>query len=286
MRCSGISDAAGEAIAVQIQAHKEVGWEYMELRLVDGENLALVPDAKFDEVYAAVTEAGMKVSGFAGTIGNWSKKISGDFRPDVDELERVIPRMHRFGTRYLRIMTWPNDPDTPWPDEKWRRESSRRVKKLATMAEDGDVILAIENCRGWAGLTPENALQFIDEVGSPALKWLYDTGNVVGHGQDPWGFYSKIKPHIAYVHIKDSGREGPEGRMRAVYCGEGEAMVTEIIEDLLASGYDGFVSIEPHIAAVVHTGETSDPETMYRTYVEYGRRLNGIVAAARAKVGG
>jgi sugar phosphate isomerase/epimerase len=74
--------------------------------------------------------------------------------------------------------------------------------------------------------------------------------------------------------------------MRTVYCGEGEAMVREIIEDLLESGYDGFVSIEPHIAAVVHTGESSDPETMYRTYVEYGRRLNEIVAEARRRVGG
>lgn len=285
MRCSGISDEAGDSVEVQIKAHQEIGWEYMELRLVDGENVALVPEAKFEEVYAAVTEAGMKVSCFAGTIGNWSKKISGDFRPDVDELKQAIPRMQRCGTRYMRIMTWPNDPDAPWPEDEWKRESLRRVKELAKMAEDGDIVLAIENCRGWAGLTPENALQFIDEVGSPALKWLYDTGNVVGHGQDPWDFYSKIKPQIAYVHIKDSGREGPDGPMRTVYCGEGEAMVREVIEDLLVTGYEGFVSIEPHLAAVVHTGESSDPETMYSTYVEYGRRLNEIVAAARKKVG-
>ena len=285
MHCSGISDEAGESIETQIKAHKELGWEYMELRLVDGENLALVPDAKFEQVYEAVASAGMKVSCFAGTIGNWSKKISGDFEPDRGELKRVIPRMQRFGTRYLRIMTWPNDPDTPWPDEQWADESIRRVSELAKIAEDGGIILASENCRGWAAASPENALRFFDEVDSPALKWLYDTGNVVSHGQDPWEFYTKIKPHIAYVHVKDCRKEGPRGRTRTVYCGEGDAMVREIIEDLLASGYDGFVSIEPHIAAVVHTGESSDPDTMYRTYVEYGQRLNDIVSAAREKVG-
>ncbi len=286
MICSGISDEAGEAIETQIKAHKEIGWEYMELRIVDGKNLALVPDAKFEEVYAAVTDAGMKVSGFGGTIGNWAKAISGNFQPDLDELTQCIPRMQRFGTRYLRIMTWPNDPDDPWDEDAWHEESLRRVKELAKMAEDGDIVMGIENCRGWAGLTPENALQFIAEVDSPSLKWLYDTGNVVGHDQDPWDFYTKIKPEIVYVHIKDSHKEAPaDGSSKACYCGEGDAMVTEIIEDLLASGYDGFASIEPHIAAVVHTGKTSDPQVMYDTYVEYGRRLNAILAAAREKVG-
>jgi len=39
MKFSGISDEAGQSIEMQIKAHKELGWEYMELRNVDGENL-------------------------------------------------------------------------------------------------------------------------------------------------------------------------------------------------------------------------------------------------------
>lgn len=273
MHCSGISDEAGASIEVQIQAHKELGWQYMELRLVDGVNLAVASDELCDRVYGAVSAAGLRVSGFGGTIGNWAKKISGDFQEDVDELARVIPRMHRFGARFLRIMTWPNDPDAPWEDAAWRDESLRRVRALTRMAEDGGIVMAIENCRGWAGLTPENAVWFLDAVDSPALRWLYDTGNVIGHGQEPWDFYSKVKPFIVYVHIKDRCRVSGE----TVYCGEGDAKVREILQDLTESGYDGFVSIEPHIAAVVHTGETSDPAVMYDTYVEYGRRLNAML---------
>lgn len=274
MISSGISDEAGVSLETQIKAHQELGWEYMELRLVDGENLSCVDDDLFERVYAAVNEAGMKVSGFGGTIGNWAKSISGDFQEDMDELKRVIPRMRKFGTKYVRIMTWPNDADAPLEDEAWRDESLRRVRELAKLAEDAGIVMGIENCRGWSGLSPENAVWFLDAVDSSSLKWLYDTGNVVGHGQDPWDFYSKIKGYIAYVHIKDSSR----ALGHTVLCGEGDAMVPEILADLHASGYDGFVSIEPHIAAVVHTGKTSDPQVMYDTYVNYGRRLNEILA--------
>ena len=275
MICSGISDEAGASLDTQIRAHRALGWEHMELRLVDGENLSCVDDATFDRVYAAVSEAGMKVSGFGGTIGNWAKSISGEFQEDVDELKRVIPRMQRLGTTYVRIMTWPNDTDAPLEDGAWRDESLRRVRELAKMAEDGGVVMGIENCRGWAGLSAENAVSFMDAVDSPSLKWLYDTGNVVGHGQDPWQFYSTVKDYIVYVHIKDSSR----ALGHTVVCGEGDAMVPEILADLHASGYGGFVSIEPHIAAVVHTGKTSDPCVMYETYVNYGRRLTEILVS-------
>ena len=278
MRCSGISDEAGPAIETQIRAHQELGWEHLELRLVDGENVALVSDAVFEQAYAKVTAAGMQVSCFGGTIGNWAKKISGAFAEDVAELRQVIPRMQRLGTRFLRIMTWPNDPDAPWDDAAWRDESVRRVRELAAMAEDGGIVMAIENCRGWAGLSPENALRFLAAVDSPAVRWLYDTGNVVGHGQDPWDFYSKLREQIVYFHIKDCCRTA-EG-VKTVFCGDGDALVPEIIADLARTRYDGFVSIEPHIAAVVHTGASSDAATMYDVYVEYGRRLNAMIATA------
>ena len=72
MFLSGISDEAGGSIDVQIQAHQELGWNHLELRMIDGVNLTSLPDQKFDEVYEKVTAAGMKVSCFASAIGNWA----------------------------------------------------------------------------------------------------------------------------------------------------------------------------------------------------------------------
>ena len=274
MKFSGISDEAGQSIEVQIKAHKELGWDYMELRNVDGENLTMMGDEKFEEVYRKVSESGLKVSCFSSCIANWATRISGDFQKDVDELKRAIPRMKKFNTKFIRVMSWPNDDKNPWPEEKWAEEVIRRMKELAKIAEDGEVILAHENCSGWGGLSPENSLRLFNEVNSPAFVLLFDTGNVIAHTDiDTWDFYIKIKSYIKYVHIKDYKAD----KSGATFPGEGASKVKEILTDLKNSGYDGFVSIEPHIASVVHEGKVGDAELSYRTYVEYGKKLMALL---------
>ena len=273
---SGISDEAGQAIETQIKAHKELGWDHLELRMVDGTNLTQLPDDAFDDVYAKVCEAGMKVSCFGSAVANWARPITCDASIDIDDLKQSIPRMQRFGTEFIRVMSYPNDPDSPIDEREWRIEAIRRVKELAKIAEDGGVILAHENCSGWGGLSAENSNILLGEVDSPALKVVFDTGNPVTYGQDAWDYYQTVYNDIIYVHIKDAVRDNGEDTY--CYCGEGQGYVKEIIGDLLSKGYDGGFSIEPHLAAVIHTGQAAtDEDALYESYTEYGRRLMKIV---------
>lgn len=279
MICSGISDEAGQPIEVQIKAHKQLGWNYMEVRNVDKENLSLMPDEKFEQVYAKIMESGMKVSCFGGCIGNWATAISGDFRKDVDELKMAIPRMQKLNTRFVRIMSWPNDKDNPWSEDDWAKEVIRRTKELAKMAEAGGIILAHENCSGWASQSPENSLRLVEEVSSPALKLLYDTGNPVHDVQDPWDFYSKVKEYVVYCHIKDYKKEGE--KYEATFPGEGNGRVLEVIKDLLSIGYDGFLSIEPHMTSVVHKAEFGNENATFNNYITYGQKLISLMESMK-----
>lgn len=278
---SGISDESGRSIDKQIEAHQELGWTHLELRAIDGVNLTQLPDAQFDEVYGKVTGAGMKVSCFASAIANWARPITCDPEVDIADLRVAIPRMHRFGTSFIRVMSYPNDPERPVEEPEWRKESIRRIKVLAKMAEEGGVTLVHENCSGWGGLSAENSNILLGEVNSPALKVVYDTGNPVTYGQDAWTYYTQVRDSIVYVHIKDARKV--DGEDHYTYCGEGDGRVRETVADLLATGYDGGFSIEPHLGAIVHTGASSGPEQMYSTYTEYGRRLMAIVKDAQAK---
>ena len=273
---SGISDEAGQPIDVQIRAHQELGWQHLELRMVDGENITQLSDKKFDEVYDRVSDAGIKVSCFGSAIANWARPITIDPQIDIDDLKKAIPRMKRFDTPFIRVMSYPNDTDKPLDDGAWRRESIKRMKTLAEIAEGDGVILAHENCSGWGGLSAENSNILLGEVGSPALKVVFDTGNPVTYGQDAWDYYQKVYDGIVYVHIKDAKRV--DGEDHYCYCGEGAGYVKEIMGDLQAKGYDGGISIEPHLAAVIHTGQqAANAERLYESYTEYGRRLMQIV---------
>ncbi len=279
---SGISDEAGQAIETQIRAHRDLGWTHMELRCVDGVNLTLLPDDQFDHVYGAVTGAGMSVSCFSSAVANWARPITCDPQVDIDDLRGAIPRMHRFGTKLIRVMSYPNDKEHPLSDRDWRDEAIRRMKTLARMAEDGGVILAHENCSGWGGLSADNSNVLLGEVNSPALKVVFDTGNPVTYGQDAWDYYQKVRKDVVYVHIKDAKKI--DGADHYTFCGDGDGCVLKVVADLLATGYDGGFSIEPHLAAIIHTGaSTNDADRLYQSYTEYGRRLMALVDGVKPR---
>jgi sugar phosphate isomerase/epimerase len=276
MFLSGIADEAGRAPETQIRAHKELGWKHIEIRAVNDTTLALADEKQFEDIRSQLQKAGLQVSCFASWIANWSRDILGPFDLDVDELKRSIPRMRKMNTPFIRIMSYTNK--THVPEAQWRDEAIRRIRELAKMAEDGGVTLVHENCDGWGGLGPKQTLDLLEAVGSPALKLVFDTGNTVFHSQPSFDYYARVKPHVVYVHIKDVRKTGDKST--PCYPGEGQGEVPKIVRDLLDSGYEGGISIEPHIAAIVHEGK-ADPAAMYSTYVEYGRRLMALVEEAR-----
>ncbi len=280
---SGISDEAGQPIATQIRAHRELGWNHLELRMVDGVNITQVSDSAFDEIRRAVLEADMTVSCFGSAIANWARPITNDFQVDVEDLRRSIPRMRELKTPFIRVMSYPNHKEQPLPEDAWRREAIRRMRELASIAEGEGIILAHENCSGWGGLSAENSNILLGEVGSPALKVVFDTGNPVTYGQNTWDYYQAVYKDIVYVHIKDAVRR-PDKDEHYVICGDGEGYVREVVGDLLAKGYDGGFSIEPHLAAVIHTGQQAmSDQQLYESYLGYGQRLMEIVNATRGR---
>lgn len=282
MFLSGIADEASPVLARQIEAHRTLGWHHIEVRNVSGKNTTDLSEAEFDVAARSIQEGGLQVSCFASQLANWSRPIDGDFRKDEDELRRAIPRMARLGAPFVRCMSYPNA-TPPWNDADWRHEAVRRMKALARIAEDSGVILVHENCSGWGGQGPRQTLDLLSDVGSPALKLVFDTGNPAQYHQDAWTYYREVRDHVVYVHVKDY-QLGADGKETAVFAGEGTCSVRRIIEDLLARGYDGGFSIEPHITSVIHLQkEASDPELAYRTYVEYGRRFEALVRDIRGK---
>ncbi len=279
MILTGIADEAARDIETQVKAHKELGWSHIELRLVDGKNVAgELSDSDFDRVCRVLDRQQIQVTGFASRIANWSRHISGDFSVDIQDLKASIPRMQRLGVKPIRVMSWVGD---GVPESEWRAESIRRMRELAKIAEDGDVLLCHENCTGWGGLSAENMLELRERVDSPAFALLYDIGNTISHGLDPEEFFSRIRGEYVYVHVKDVRRKSagvPSDDY--AFCGEGDANVRSVLSTIIGQdGYDGVVSIEPHVAAVVHSAaESSTPQQMYRSYLKYAELFKQIVA--------
>jgi len=282
MQFAGFADEVSVDIDQQIAAIHALGWPGIEMRLVGkGRHFDDVTDTEFEAIREKLDRAGIQIVGYGSQIANWSRKISGLFDVDVAELRQIIPRMRKTGTQIVRIMSYPND---GWAERDWRAEVVRRLRELCRMAEANGIILGHENCDGWAGKGPEATLSCLADVGSPALKLIFDTGNPVTYGQDAWAYYRAVREHIIHVHIKDYVRDpSASGGFRAVFPGEGGGRVRDIVVDLKRTGYDGWYSMEPHIVSVVHEGRdaTGNEDRAREVFLQYGKTFEALYRNAR-----
>ena len=88
------------------------------------------------------------------------------------------------------------------------------------------------------------------------LEFVFDTANMLPHGDDPLEAYEALKDRISHVHLKDvvleqkpkvfkHSEHTPDGKlMRCVIWGEGIIPVCEIYRRMIADGYTGQFAIE------------------------------------------
>lgn len=285
MKLTGFSDEAGRPLSRQLEATKALGWSHLSARGVDGMNFHEVPEETFAALADQLDTAGITVPEFGSLIGNWGKKISSDFDITMAEIDRAIPRMHRLGTKLIRIMSYAQE---PWGEDQQEEERFRRLRLIVQRFADAGIVAAHENCMNWGGFSAQHTLRLIEEV--PGLKLVFDTGNPVfqidrsadqpGLWQDALAFWKAVKEHVVHIHIKDCRYPVAEG-VEPIYTwpGEGEAKVKEILSDAKASGYDGFIAIEPHVATVFHVKDQSqvDWPQCYDSYVTYGQKLEALL---------
>lgn len=274
-RLAGIGDEAAPGLSNQLTAVRELGWDLLELRTLDRVPLAALPEDDFASAAERIREAGVEVVAVAAKIGDWSRPITGDFALDVAELDVLARRCAVLGTRTVRIMSYPSG---GMNEPRWRHQVRTRVRELARRAEDAGLVLAHENCAGWAGEDADRALDLISHVDSPALRILFDIGNGVAHGYDAAAMLRPLVEYVTHVHVKDAST-APDGETAYVAPGEGEAGVAECLAILADHGYRGALSIEPHLHLRPHLGAQGiDPGRGEEVaFVEYGRTLEKLV---------
>lgn len=272
-RLSGIGDEAAASLADQIRIHTALDLPGLELRTVDGRGLHELTDAEAALMAARVLASGLEVPVVATPIGNWGTSIGAPLAPDLAILRRTAAIANLVGCRHLRVMSYPNDGRS---GAEWRAAALTRLTRLTALAEELDVVLLHENCHGWASTSAEASAELVTFVDSPHLKLLFDIGNGLAYGYDAVPFLKAVLPWVAHVHVKDGVRTA-DGADFGV-PGDGEAGVAECVRLLENAGYQGWYSLEPHVAHIPHLGVTADPATLeagYRTCAEKFRGLLG-----------
>lgn len=294
---TGIGDEAGDKLETQISATLDAGWKHLEMRGLqvgsyDRANLHDIPDPAFETVVRQFDQAGVSVYCFGSTIMNWARRISDPFELTIAEVQRAIPRMQRLGTRFVRIMSYkPEDEEFRIPPEVFRR-----VREVTSRFIDAGLQPVHENCMNFGGMSWQHALELLDRC--PGLKWAFDTANPIFNPdrsksrpwprQDPWEFWINLREHTVHIHVKDAKWNSSRNDADYVWPGEGQGRVVDILQDAIKRGYQGALSIEPHMVTVFHDDKSSGqtgPDSRSqlemakrKNYVEYARVLQELVA--------
>ena len=108
------------------------------------------------------------------------------------------------------------------------------LKGLAAEASRRKCAIAIENVWNKFLISPREARQFIDEIGSPWIGFYLDTANLLHFGfTEVW--IRELKHRIKKVHVKDYKRKGGEW----VQLMDGDCNWAQTMLELRAIKFDG-----------------------------------------------
>lgn len=143
--------------------------------------------------------------------------------------------------------------------------SQREIRKMIPLAEELDIVIAIENVWNHFLLSPLEAARYVDEFESAHTGWYFDIGNIMNYGW-PSHWIRTLGERIAMIHIKEFSRqkrndEGLWNGFRVHYM-EGDNDWPEIMKALKEVGYSGYAVAEPS-----YRGEGLSAETFTSDYV-------------------
>lgn len=238
---SAFADEIDMDLTTQMDVLDKYGIRHIEMRGVNGKNLSDCPVSEARDIKRQMDARGFQLSAVGSPIGKIG--ITDDFAPHLEQFKRVLEIANIMETDYIRMFSFfipkGENPDN-YEDavlERWHR--------FIQAADGCGVTLLHENEKGIYGDNAERCLNLMQKLDCDWVRATFDPANFVQCGVEPYPHaYELLKPYITYMHIKDA--KFADGSVTP--AGQGDGRVPEILAALQQSGYDGFLSLEPHLA--------------------------------------
>jgi sugar phosphate isomerase/epimerase len=244
LKLSAFADEISPELDEQVRVCRECDVTHFELRTVRGINVLDFDAALRAEIRTRLGDNGMGVVCIGSPVGKI--KISDPFPPHLDRFKVAVDAARYFSAPFIRIFSY-YPPDKGQDMDRHRDEVLRRMRaKVEYVAHNApNVTLLHENERDIYGNTGRRCADLMTGVNSPKLRAAFDFANFVQVGEKPPDNWPALKPYTAHIHIKDAMLSDAH----IVPPGRGDGGIGPVLADAYQSGYRGFLSLEPHLAA-------------------------------------
>ena len=268
------ADEADKALVGQIRAMQENGIEYLEMRGVNGINVAKLTAAEAKSAAAELKAGGIKVWSLGSPAGK--TPITDPFDFEQEQFKRLLETADITGAKCIRLFSFYGTDGKA----EYRDEVMERLSRFVELAKGSGVMLCHENEKGIYGDNAARCLEIHQLV--PELKGVFDPANFVQCGIDTQKAWHTLSPYVEYVHVKDAKRDGT-----VTLAGDSEGNVRSLLAQYAAMGGE-VVTLEPHLKKFIgldrlENGVSLKHEGFYKTGDEAfdaaARRLKEILAS-------
>ncbi len=274
MKIYAFADEASANIDEQIKAMKENKLDGLEIRNVDGVNIAEISDSKAKEVRKKLDNACLRV----WTVGSPIGKIDiekDSFALHTEKFKRTLELADILGAENIRLFSFfvPSENRTDYKDKV-----IERLGCFCEIAKGSGITLCHENEKGIYGDIPERCLEIHKAL--PEIKAIFDPANYVQCGVDTLKAWELLKGYVKYLHIKDALADG-----NVVPAGKGIGNIKYILDEFKKLGGDS-VTVEPHLTVfdglkgLEKEGDTSAIGEVYK-YATAKEAFSAAVSALR-----
>lgn len=265
IKLCAFADEAGEALDAQIAALKRNDITLIEVRGVDGKNVADLTDEEAVACYEKLKANGITVWSVGSPLG---KVRLADAEAHMAKVRRVCEIAVLLHTKKIRMFSFleaSGEGDTV----------KHYLKKMVEIANEYGVSMYHENEKGIYGDTLARVLELVD-ANIEGLRFVFDPANYIQCGEMIDKALDALFDKTAYFHIKDVDRATGE----LVPAGHGNGEIALMAERIAAFGKDTVMTLEPHLK--VFAGYANIDDTEMKTKFTYATQDESFDAAANA----
>lgn len=248
----GLVPGAGAAEAARIRKATIFGMLPKELSLVDRFKLSksvgfegveaytMTDDAEVEATRKAAEESGLIVHSIMNQA-HWSFPLTD---PDPEVVKKSLEGLKTSirNAKALKAETVLLVPGVVKPNARYEEcfdRSQKAIKSVLPMAEDSNVIIAVENVWNKWLLSPVEFVSFVDSFKSPYVQAYLDLGNIVEYGY-PEQWVRSLGKRIKKLHVKGYHA----GKRAWTDLLTGTIDWKAVIEALHEVGYTGYMTAE------------------------------------------
>ena len=278
IRLSAFADEISADLNEQIEVIRSEHIHYIDLRGAWNTNVLDLTDQQVTEIKQRLDAQGIGISAIASPIGK--TPIDTPFEEHLQRFQRAIELAQFFHTPFIRIFSfYPPISEGKGIGGKesvdpaiWRNEVLRRLRELTRLARNANLVLLHENEKDIYGDTIARCIDLLQKINDPHFQAIFDPANFIQCGQTPYpDAYQAMRPWLRYMHVKDALADGT-----VVAAGGGMARWLETLQQLHADSYDGFFSLEPHLALAGQFQGFSGPELFHKASQSFQQLLQSI----------